>query len=879
MASRADYIHNMAEQIRQRQQQGTQSTYKPFNIQTSYGSRTVGEKEYNKMVQQRQKELAEEKKQKREDDMAARGITSPLLKARYNAFEDAKDYAAALNRKSLKANLESGQFSVGQNALPTSPANIKLQKGLSQHTIDELGKKMENEQNIISKQGRDENSPEVQTAQKTLKDMEGRMAEAKKWQQSLPETGKLAPMAEFKATAAGIVGSGYTPEEEAYIRRIQQRLENGQNKKQQIGFAYTPEENFRRHLLNTPDGSDQAEYMRWLQEGEQIGLYDRQTMNRMIANMGDLTPAEQYQQLSASEKSGWLREGQGALRLKSLEEAKKYNEEHGAGQDRELLEQQLDYWQTLADDAQKRFDVLHGNIGIEFAPEGEQPYLVRSRMNPYYRNPQYKEQIDEKFFDAIAGTGAYQKTKEEFMNDPEMGQDGFEYLLETAWTDYEQGNYDNLYYDLTGENDYADLESQLGYYNKQINDLSGKLSTIQKYDDYMAQYQDVVRGNYIEENDSGFDSLVDYGTREMPNKRPSYRDPNTNDVHRIYSFINGGKEFYAYYQDTPEDQRQVTRAYSRAAFMLPDEIEVFDSYYNAGEYGKALSFLNGLSFALNQRASYYEEIETREDARKYPILSSIASLTSELMSGGVGIARTFAGAAGDKSVEDPYSAWYATTRQSTQAQEEIANMIGGEGGKVYLAGMNALRNMMNAAAISSMGITGPWAGVAGLSMFATQIYQDSTYKYLKEYNDYDKAVSYALLDAALETMEEKLPYDVMLSGGSNIFLNWLASSISEGLEELTGATVGEEIKAQLTNGGRREWEERRDKIYNEGGYTDENGEWVDIDTKDSRKALAEAQTQALREYWQGVISNTLSGMAGGGIGGTGRLRTKRKCQP
>ena len=445
-----------------------------------------------------------------------------------------------------------------------------------------------------------------------------------------------------------------------------------------------------------------------------------------------------------------------------------------------------------------------------------------------------------------------------------MGETGFNRLLEIAWEDYEQGNFDNLYYDLTGENDYADLESQLGYYNKQINDLSGKLSTIQKYDDYMAQYQDVVRGNYIEENDRGFESLVNPARK---NARESYNDPNTNDVHRIYSFINGGKEFYAYYQDTPEDQRQVTRAYSKAAFMLPDEIEVFDSYYNAGEYGKALSFLNGLSFALNQRASYYEEIETREDARKYPILSSIASLTSELMSGGVGIARTFAGAAGDKSVEDPYSAWYATTRQSTQAQEEIADMIGGEGGKVYLAGMNALRNMMNAAAISSMGITGPWAGAAGLSMFATQIYQDSTYKYLKEYNDYDKAVSYALLDAALETMEEKLPYDVMLSGGSNIFLNWLASSISEGLEELTGATVGEEIKAQLTNGGRREWEERRDKIYNEGGYTDENGEWVDIDTKDSRKALAEAQTQALREYWQGVISNTLSGMAGGGIGG------------
>ena len=199
MASRADYIHNMAEQIRQRQQ-GTQSTYKPFNIQTSYGSRTVGEKEYNKMVQQRQKELAEEKKQKREDDMAARGITSPLLKARYNAFEDAKDYAAALNRKSLKSNLESGQFSVGQNALPTSPANIKLQKGLSQHTIDELGKKMENEQNIISNQGRDAESQEVKNAQKTLKDLEGRMAEAKKWQQSLPETGKLAPMAGFKAT-------------------------------------------------------------------------------------------------------------------------------------------------------------------------------------------------------------------------------------------------------------------------------------------------------------------------------------------------------------------------------------------------------------------------------------------------------------------------------------------------------------------------------------------------------------------------------------------------------------------------------------------------------------------------------------------------------
>ena len=753
-----------------------------------------------------------------------------------------------------------GNKAVGRE-VGDSDLGLRTSKEVLNSFLSFLEKENKSAQDVIDNPDMAENDPEKIKAQKDQTRLKEYQKNALTQLDALPkEATESQPTATPKTRQEG----------DAFTQKIQA----GQNKQAQQGYQPIPkvlskEAQYMWHITYVPQNTEGEDYVKWLQDGMDLGLYDRKDVNALIAQAGRSDdPLEQYMALDDSQKSGWLRSaGENVQQLLTMEAAKRYNQQHPYATDRDELLAKQEYYTGLRDEAQKRLDFLNGTIGIEFAPEGEMPYTVRDRTNHYYRDPRYREQIDEKFYDAIVGEGEYQKQLAEFMADPEYGPDAMELLMTEAWDAYEHGEYSNLYYILTGKNDYSEMESQLGYAKDQLNTIQGRLNLYDQYDAFMSGYTGAQRESYDPAKDRGYDSLVDYGTPNMPKTRPTYQDPNTKDVHRIYSFINLGKEYKAYIDNAAggnEDATKVTAAYGKAALMLPEEIEIFNGYYNAGQYKEASEFLNGLSMALNDRYAKYEEIENREQARKYPVMSSLETLLAEQMSGALAIPRTFAGFAGEKSVYDPNSAWYASSRYTEQTQGEIANMIGGEGGKFYLAGMNTLRNLTNAAMVALAGVPASGRAAAGLAMFATQIYQDQTYKYLKETNDYGKAAGMATLDAVLETLEEMLPYEVMLSGGGNIILNFLANGTSEALEELTGATVGEAIKGLIA--GRQDWEKRKDQIYNEGGYTDDSGNWITLDTSDSNKALAEAQTQAWKEKGHEIIENTVAGFVGGSLG-------------
>ena len=748
----------------------------------------------------------------------------------------------------------------------------KLRQGLYEDTLKKIAGQIENEQNIISNQGRAEDDPARIRAAEDLEKLQAQSAEA----QANLDAVKQPEKASLKS---------YTPEEEAYIRRIQQRIEKGQNRKQQPGFAYTPEVNSLIHLRNTPKSTDEAGYVDWLKEGAKLGMYGEDMLNAMMQRTGTEKPYEQYKGLDDKYKSSWgdYKNNAELMRIYGLQSAWDYGENYDYTNARDALLKKRDYYTEQQEKAQaeldaemaadtpearetaNRYQILAGELPIPQVWGGNAPAeefldIISSGKKPEDYDAREAD-YDEMMYDFIYGDGAWRR---EFVDGTDEESDIAFDRVEELWNRFENGTIGEMAVkpDITGK------QSTLGYYSDQLGDVNNQLNAYLKVDELMSQFDGIDGADYDPELDRGRTTLWTYDDENYDPNVP-YASPYTNDVHRIYSFINKGNEYRAYLDFVAGgnvDNAKVSEAYAKTALMNPEMKRKFNDLYRQQRYDEASAFLEGLSPYLNAMYSDYEHIYTEEQARQTPISSSAASLGAELMSGPVGVVRTAAGLLGDKSVQDQNSEWYRTTRYNEQTQQAVADMIGGEGGKIYLQGMNTLRNMMNVAAVSLLGVPAGAQSAASLAMFATQIYQDSTYKYLSEGNDYTKASMYALLDAALETAEEKLPYEAILAGGNNIFIGWLANSLSEAMEEFTGATLGEEIKAQLIGGGRSEWVQNRDKIYNEGGYTDENGQWMELDRTDSRKALAEAEKQALKAYGQQVIDNTLAGFVGGGLG-------------
>ena len=435
-------------------------------------------------------------------------------------------------------------------------------------------------------------------------------------------------------------------------------------------------------------------------------------------------------------------------------------------------------------------------------------------------------------------------------------------VLQRAKTEknYVPEEYEQEYQKYLNQPEVLAAEKRMRYSNDKLEEAQANEKFIQSYQHFMNDYYRPQAPNFIPENDQG-------GTA-YNNMNEMERGVRTNDVHRIYSFINGGKEFqsWAGAMRSISMDPQVTDEYSYAGLMNDQEIQIFNDFYNRGEYEQASRFLDGLNSigALSRRYSEYESIRVQEASKQLPVLSSIASQMMTMADTYMPIVKGAAGLLGDKTVSDPYGKWYAGSRQSNEIQNAIAQELGDYGSKIYLNSMNSIRNVVNGLMTRGLGFTGAAQTAASLGMFASQIYQESTYKYLTETHDFDKARGLAALDAMMETLEEMLPYEAMLENyGGRPFMALLMNGLSEMGEEVTGATIGDRIRGVIT--GRDSLQKRADEIFAKGGYY-QGDEWIQLDS-DTQKALNQADMQAIREWGDEVKESALGGLFGGTLGG------------
>ena len=165
--------------------------YKPYKIQTSYGSRTVGEQEYLRKVEQRRQEMEQEKLRKRQEEMKARGYTTPEQQLAYNQIQDAKDYASAIRRKQMSEKLKSaGDSIITGGKRPAQEKVDAFSKKVLADISKNLGLKIQNEEDIINKQGRAQDDPSRIRAQEELSGLKDRQMSVFMKQNALDQKGK-----------------------------------------------------------------------------------------------------------------------------------------------------------------------------------------------------------------------------------------------------------------------------------------------------------------------------------------------------------------------------------------------------------------------------------------------------------------------------------------------------------------------------------------------------------------------------------------------------------------------------------------------------------------------------------------------------------------
>jgi len=819
----------------------------------------------------------EEKAQMYAREAEQRGYVNPnyYTTTAYSMIRNEVDRLRAIRNRNVGANLRTAannfldtevtRTADGRNQVKTAPnyqtPADKLKKGLYTEVQNRLKPQIENELNIINKQGRAEDDPAVSAAQKKYAELMTKYNAAQGELAKLPQ-----PMYVGKDQAGQHLD--YSPEVNKYIRKYQEMnagLAQRMTEKKPIPKVASKEYAAWQHAINAPESTESADYVDWLIEGRDIGLYNTQALNAMLSGVKNKTVVDEYLAKDDSEKGGWLNPTHQDVRY--WDQAMEWNKLHPEGEDAEALQAKLKYYQDALSGYESHLSgeqwdnrnaiISHiGSLRTAYSmPKGELARMLGA------------ESAEQGIYDAIFGDGEYEKLtfgNQAIMNDVNR-------RVNEAWYYIKEDRDEDAYQLLTGDTyDYADAETMAGNYRDMIADTEGRLNYYKKVSDYKAPYQE-----YAAENSAEDDEQYDRGKYNPNDYRFTLAERGSNNVDDIFSFIIGGNEYRSYvdatkngWGDKPPD---VSKDYKGAMLLQPDEINIFKNLYEAGKKDEASAFLDGLQFAINNRVAPFEELKTREEARAFPILNSIFAQAANVADTALGAMTAVDSALTGMGVDfgpndtakDPYSIAYAPARYSEAVQDEIADMLGPQAGKLYLQSMNSIRNVINGVLMYKLGVPQGLLPTATLATFGTQIYQESMYKNLKEYNDFDKASAMSTLEVALEIGEELLPIETMFAtAGTNIFLRIIANMLSEGGEEFAGSTVGEVLKGMFT--GRNSWEQRKDQIYAEGGYMDDNGNWIKVGR--NRNGLAEANKQAMREWGQNIVQSTEAGFFGGGFG-------------
>ena len=383
-----------------------------------------------------------------------------------------------------------------------------------------------------------------------------------------------------------------------------------------------------------------------------------------------------------------------------------------------------------------------------------------------------------------------------------------------------------------GDDEYSELVKQKKTAEEKLKIAKDNIDKIDKLDKEEADYRQLMEGR--EKGDTKYHSELniasDLGTMG------TYIDI-SRPVDIVYAVTNG-----ALYNDEMDINNG---RYTESLMMLQEERDVFNSLYNAGKKNEAWSFYQGLLPYLNQAKSSFEKLSMEQSARRFPILSSAATAMATVVQP-VEFAKNLPGifeawiTGKNNEQSDPFSNSYTATRLKTTVRNQITNDLG-DWGWVYGGVMSGVDSAINVAIAKGIGLPENLLQYGTLGLFFTQAFETSLQNTMAQGNDsfgYD--VIEAFIDSAIETATEIWSVENWLAEPTNLLRYVGKIAISEPSEEIVGAIIEPYVKRLI--GHKDEYTERARQILIDGGYTDSNGDWIEVKDMDA------ATRQAMREW-------------------------------
>ena len=629
-----------------------------YNIQTSYGSRPVYQDEFNKLVSARRTELAEEKKQQRQDEMAEHGITQPGAVAVFNAHKDMEDYKQALQRAGLRAGIEDTLKQVNQTGkLAYNPTEVKLRTGLNKDAQAGLQAKIDNENDIINNQGRKENDPAVITAKKNLKELQDRLTETQRQANEIPKMGTAHWPAPSRM---------YTREEEEKINHIQSRLEKGKTKNQDVQLVMADWAKQMALGRNYSNITNEQEYVQWLNQAADAGVMTPEEKKNAkkyayMYNAPDIKNSRAYSQYiqdgieqgifdDEDEITMWSTKKLNAdlADLIARRDQDQTNRMNNGEINAELYKKMLDRDRLEILATGEIPSVWEGN-----APAEEFLDVIRSGKKPADYD-KYSDQYDAWMYDFIYGDNAWNR---EFINGTEEESDRAYERVEELWNRFENGTISDL----------ADS------YNDEIGNLQDKAYThetnldrqIKAYQDELNRRETVTKyggnlqGQQYDPSLLGEDLELQYGDNLFGNRSAN----GENDMDYMYFYINrvAGTE-----QDRGDgmigeltEVQDAENPYAKYSFMDYEQVAKFNELYNSGQKEAARAYLQALDPYLSQMArGRAEELRYNASKGQYGGWYGLGTIFRQPVAGLMGTVGTVVSLMGNEDAKNPNSNWY-----------------------------------------------------------------------------------------------------------------------------------------------------------------------------------------------------------------------------
>ena len=432
------------------------------------------------------------------------------------------------------------------------------------------------------------------------------------------------------------------------------------------------------------------------------------------------------------------------------------------------------------------------------------------------------------------------------------------YSYETqGMTDIERQRLDddimNRFYQMerpeTGVDIYGQMEQERKTNEDMTNYLTGEIGKIDRQMEHNNEYNELM--NAETGGDRSFHPENDYVSEEPIDVQrfDLFYNMTSPSVDVISSFINRG----AVYDDWMKVSGRLPDGMKNVAHMLPEEIGKFNEYYNAGQKDKAMAFIEGLQYALGQRNQYYENVQKKYETTQAPVLSYLNTFTEKAVLQPAEMLGVIAGRIfGDKRVEDPDSGYWAITNDINKTRQFVTEDMDKITRFFVETGTSAVDSFANVLMGNSMGLSEKALEYTVLGFFGTQAFQTSMNQNLRESNgDWAHSFAEATLDTLIETATEIFSVEKLLSDPSKFLEYLFKNAIAEGSEEFVGATFGPLIHEMLLHNN--EWRERAAQIWRDGGYADDNGNFVKVGSEE------DAYRQAMKEWNHDIFRSTLSG--------------------